>query len=157
MSSKAGPVLVVYQGWLARRAVMIWGRCPWRAYQMMTRAWMSSAIGTVRSTAGAGAGLAGAQDVASVGEGLLDGPSGGVAGDQGGGGGVQVGGYQGEQPVAAVFGEDDADGAGAQAAVPQAGDGGKGGGPAGAVGVHGAAAPAGGGGELGGGCPAFCP
>ena len=51
MSSKAGPVLVVYQGWLARRAVMIWGRCPWRAYQMMTRAWMSRANGTVRSTA----------------------------------------------------------------------------------------------------------
>jgi hypothetical protein len=51
MSSKAGWVLAWYQGWAWRRAVMTAGSWPWRAYQMMTRVWISRANGTVRSTA----------------------------------------------------------------------------------------------------------
>jgi hypothetical protein len=51
MSSKAGPVLAGYQGSAARRAAMRAGSWPWRAYQVMTRVWMSRANGTVRSTA----------------------------------------------------------------------------------------------------------
>jgi hypothetical protein len=78
--------------------------------------------GALDGAAGAVAGLAGAQDVAGVGEGLLDGPAGGVAGDQGGGAGGQVGGDQGEQAGVVAAGEDDPDGLGVQAAVPQTGD-----------------------------------
>jgi hypothetical protein len=77
--------------------------------------------GALDSAAGAVAGLAGAQDVAGVGEGLLDGPAGRVPLDQRGGAGGQVGADQGEQAGVAA-GEDDPDGAGVQAAVPQAGD-----------------------------------
>jgi hypothetical protein len=71
------------------------------------------------------AGLAGAQDVAGVGERLLDAPPGGVPGHQGGRAGVQVGGDQ-SQVIAAggalVAGQDQPDGAGVPGAVPQAGD-----------------------------------
>src|SRR3984957_1837877 len=77
--------------------------------------------GALDGAAGAVAGLAGAEDVAGVGEGLLDGPAGRVAGDQGGGAGGEVGGDQGED-AGVVAGQDDPDGAGVQAAVPQAGD-----------------------------------
>jgi hypothetical protein len=42
--------------------------------------------GAQDGAAGAVASLAGAEDVAGVGEGLLDGPTGGVPGDEGGGG-----------------------------------------------------------------------
>ena len=82
---------------------------------------------------------------------LLDGPAGGVAGDQGGGAGGQVGGDQGEQAVVAVAGEDDLHGAGVQAAVPQAGDGGQVHVLVAAVDPDGGGGPAGGGGELAGG------
>ena len=78
--------------------------------------------GALDGTAGAVAGLAGTEDVAGVGEGLLDGPAGGVAGDQGDGSTGQVCGDYGEQAGVAVAGEDDPDGAGVQAAVPQAGN-----------------------------------
>ena len=99
MSSKAGSVLAGYQGWAWRRAVMRAGLWPCRAYQMTTRVWVSRANGTVRSTARRVRLRASPapQDVAGVGEGLLDGPAAGVAGDQGGGAGGQVGGDQGEQ------------------------------------------------------------
>lgn len=80
--------------------------------------------GALDGAAGAVAGFAGAEDVAGVGEGLLDAPPGGVAFDQPGGGGGQVGGDQG-QDAGVVTGEDDPDGAGVQAAVPQAGAGGQ--------------------------------
>jgi hypothetical protein len=53
--------------------------------------------GALDGAGGAVAGLAGAGDVAGVGECLLDGPAGGVPLGQRGGGGVQVGGDQGEQ------------------------------------------------------------
>src|SRR5262249_56958059 len=96
-----------------------------------------------------GAGLAGAEDVAGGGEGLLDAPPGGVAFDQSGGGGGQVGGDQG-QDAGVVAGEDDPDGAGVQAAIPQAGDGGQVGAVAAAVDPHGHRRPGGGGGQLGG-------
>src|SRR5262249_48452920 len=106
--------------------------------------------GALDGAAGAVAGLAGAGDVAGVGEGLLDGPPGGVAFDQGGGRGGQVGGDQG-QDAGVVAGEDDLDGAGVQAAVPQAGAGGQVGAVAAAVDPHGHRRPGGGGGQLGGG------
>ena len=98
MSSKAGSVLAWYQGWAWRRAVMRAGWWPWRAYQVMIRVLgeQGERDGALDGAAGAVAGLAGAEDVAGVGEGLLDGPAGGVAGDQGGGAGGQVGGDQGE-------------------------------------------------------------
>ncbi len=51
MSSKAGSVLVRYQGWAWRRAVMAAGSWPWRAYQMMIRVCRSRANGTVRPAA----------------------------------------------------------------------------------------------------------
>src|SRR5215469_2338741 len=51
MSSKAGSVLAVYQGWSWRRAVMSAGSWPCRAYQMMMRVLVSRAKGTVRWTA----------------------------------------------------------------------------------------------------------
>jgi hypothetical protein len=51
MSSKAGSVLVVYQGWAWRRLVMLAGSWPCRAYQATTRECTSRANGTVRSTA----------------------------------------------------------------------------------------------------------
>jgi hypothetical protein len=153
MSSKAGSVLAWYQGWAWRRAVTAARWWPCRAYQVMIRVQVSRANGTVRSTArrGAVAGLAGAQDVAGVGEGLLDGPAGGVAGDQGGRAGGRVGGDQGEQAGVAVAGEDDPDGAGVQAAVPQAGDVGQAHGLVTAVGPDGGRGPAGGSGQLAGG------
>src|SRR5215469_15168927 len=50
MSSKAGSVLAVYQGWAVRRAVMSAAWWPWRAYQVMVRVWTSRAKGTVRAT-----------------------------------------------------------------------------------------------------------
>src|SRR5215475_2374495 len=101
--------------------------------------------GALDGAAGAVAGLAGAEDVAGVGEGLLDGPPGCVAFDQGGGGAGQVGGDQG-QDAGVVAGEDDLDGAGVQAAVPQAGAGGQIGAVAAAVDSHGHRRPGGGGG-----------
>src|SRR6266508_4018434 len=51
MSSKDGSVLVVYQGWRARRSVTSSGWWPCRAYQMTTRLMVSMPNGTVRSTA----------------------------------------------------------------------------------------------------------
>ena len=75
------------------------GSWPCRAYQMMTRVCgeQGERDGALDGAAGPGAGLAGAEDVAGVGEGLLDFPPGGVPCDQGGGGGVQVGGDQGQR------------------------------------------------------------
>jgi len=61
------------------------------------------------------AGLAGAQDVAGVGECLLDGPPGGLAGHERGRGGGAVGGDQGQVRSAGgvlVAGQDQAHGAG---------------------------------------------
>ena len=51
MSSKAGSVLVRYQGWAARRSPVSAGSWPWRAYQQTMRVCTSRANGTVRSTA----------------------------------------------------------------------------------------------------------
>jgi hypothetical protein len=51
MSSKAGSVLAVYQGWSWRRRVMAAGSWPWRAYQMIVMVWARRAKGTVRWTA----------------------------------------------------------------------------------------------------------
>src|SRR6266704_37516 len=106
--------------------------------------------GALDGAAGAVAGLAGAEDVAGVGEGLLDGPAAGVAGDQGGGAGGQVGGDQGED-AGVVAGQDDPDGPGVQAAVPQAGDVGHADVLVAAVDPDRGRGPAGGGGELAGG------
>jgi hypothetical protein len=53
-----------------------------------------------------GAGLAGAEDVAGISEGLLDAPPGRVPLDQGGGGGGQAGGDQGQRG-SGVAGQDD--------------------------------------------------
>ena len=81
--------------------------------------------GALDGAAGAVAGLAGAQDVAGVGEGLLDAPPGGVPGHQGGRAGVQVGGDQGQVIAAGgalVADQDQARLAGVPGPVPQAGD-----------------------------------
>jgi hypothetical protein len=51
MSSKAGSVLVAYQGWSWRRAVAACRGWPCRAYQVTTRVETIRANGTVRSTA----------------------------------------------------------------------------------------------------------
>ncbi len=51
MSSKAGSVLVAYQGWSWRRAVTAWRGWPCRAYQVTTKVETIRANGTVRSTA----------------------------------------------------------------------------------------------------------
>ena len=71
------------------------------------------------------AGLAGAQDVAGVGERLLDRPPGGVARDERAGRGGAVGGDQGQVVAAGgvlVTRQDQADSAGVPGPVPQAGD-----------------------------------
>ena len=74
MSSKAGSVSVRVPG-RRRGGRRFGGVVAGRAYQMMISVCTSRAKGTVRSTASrtAVAGLAGAQDVAGVGECLLDG------------------------------------------------------------------------------------
>src|SRR6266704_1826306 len=51
MSSKAGSVFSPYQGWSSPRASMSAGSWPCRAYHTTIRVWISSANGTVRSTA----------------------------------------------------------------------------------------------------------
>ena len=57
--------------------------------------------GALDGAAGAVAGLAGAEDVAGVGEGLLDGPAGCIPGDEGGGGCGPVGGEAITAPASA--------------------------------------------------------
>ena len=128
MSSKAGSVLVRYQGCTARRWSMSAGAIqavPGVPADDEGVREQGERDGALDGAPDPVAGLAGAQHVARVGERLLDRPPGGVPRHQRDRRGGQVGGDQGQVIAAGsapVADQDQADGAGVPGPVPQAGD-----------------------------------